>query len=218
MKETVAANDLKKMQISQGPVPSSGVTRSKNGTDLINVERYGLLANTRPKSSQIGGGGMTAQQRSKMLALQRNNMKSTRADSTAFIQARNSMIRSTNQLSSTGASLRSPLDPATESNNGSALPRKRRDQRLGGGSNGSNPRKYAISYNQAAKSRAQRAMGPGQSSFVAEAPSQYADQTETRIRAANIRPCNNIVARSHSRKTVEDEHGSRFGNPSIVAP
>ena len=65
----MAANKLKQQQISQGAVPSSGVTRSKKGADLINVERLGQLANARPKSSQIGGGGMTAQQRSKMIAM-----------------------------------------------------------------------------------------------------------------------------------------------------
>jgi len=42
-------------------VPSSGVTRSKKGTDLITAERFGQLANARPKSSQIGRGGMTVQ-------------------------------------------------------------------------------------------------------------------------------------------------------------
>ena len=68
-KEATATNTLKKQQISQGAVPSSGVTRSKKGADLINVERFGVLANTRPKSSQIGRGGLTALQRSKMLAM-----------------------------------------------------------------------------------------------------------------------------------------------------
>lgn len=82
--------------------------------------------------------------------MQRNNMKSTREDSAAYPQARGSLIRSTNQLSSTGASLRSPLDAGAESNNGSALLRKRREQGPGGNSNSSNPRKFAQSYNHTA--------------------------------------------------------------------
>lgn len=157
-KDAMLANKLKKQQVSQGAVPSSGVTRSKKGADLINVERFGQLANARPKSSQIGRAGMTAQQRSKMIAMQRNNMKSTREDSAAFPQARGSLLRSANQLSSTGASLRSPLDPATESNNGSALLRKRRDQGLGG-SNGSNPRKLTAPYHNVMKTHASRNIG-----------------------------------------------------------
>jgi hypothetical protein len=67
-KEATIASRLKKQPINQGTVPSSGVTRSKKGADLINVERFGVLENTRPKSSQIGRGGTTGQPRSKMVA------------------------------------------------------------------------------------------------------------------------------------------------------
>lgn len=150
LKEATIASRLKKQPINQGAVPSSGVTRSKKGAELAGADRFGQLANTRPKSSQITRGGMATQQRSRMAAMQRNNMKSTREDSAAFPQARGSLIRSTNQLSSAGASVRSPLDPGMDSNNSSMLQRKRREQGLGGNSNGSNPRRPAPSYSQTA--------------------------------------------------------------------
>jgi len=154
---------------------------------------------------------MTAQQRNRMIAMQRNNMKSTRDESTNMPQASGSIIRSTNQLSSTGPSLKSPHELATDSNHGSAILRKRRELAIGNSLGSS-----------------QRWQGP-QGCQTAAAPLRKTSQVygdsaadpshlyhHNRVRAIYNRVNNATAIRSLSRKSKQSGYSNNLTNPSII--